>query len=141
MPTYQNDNLNVSYLIIGIDGNSHNVEYGDIIETYRYLNLPGLTKTLDTPYYNPTKAVHSVTSTGVGDDQTIVTNDNTDKIEIYNGSVAEITLFLQSSANTPGLKIPVNAIRTIEGLLNRCAQIVLQFSEAVTAGVIVTELS
>lgn len=133
MPTYRNDSEN-TYKILNISDEEQIVQPGQSVQTYRILTLSGLTKTAEAPYFNPSDGVHDVTSTGPGDDKTINLDSDTDEIEIWNESEADITCFLRAAANTPGLKILENSIRNISALKNQVNAVVLQFSVAVTSG-------
>lgn len=140
MPTYKNNTANditFSYL------DSNNIRQNVLLEAGEsYISeytLPnpggfGLTTVANTPYYNPFKSVDGITSTGVGDDQTISLDTNTDEIEIWNDSPSDITLFLQSISNTPGIIIPKYSSRTIDGLRNKINTVIMQFSLAVVSG-------
>ena len=133
MPTYRNDSETV-YSVLDLNDRKQAVQPGESIETFQLLDLSGMTKTDDAPYFNPSGGVHDITSSGVGDDQTITLSSETDEIEIWNESEADITCFLRSTANTPGFKILAASIRNISGLKNYVDVVVLQFSAAVSAG-------
>lgn len=132
MPTYQNDTQ--SYQVMtDTAGVVRSVAAGASIESYSLTAPSGMTKTAETPYYNPVPAdgVHAVESTGPADDKTVtLTSDETDEVEIYNESDAEITVFLRTTDNTPGIVVFANSVRTISGLLDKCEQLILQFSAA-----------
>jgi len=81
----------------------------------------------------PSDGVHEITSIGVGDDKTVSLDLDTEEIEIWNGSSADITCFLQTASNAPGLKIPAGSVRNIVNLKERISQVVLQFSAKVSA--------
>lgn len=133
MPTYRND-TEVSYKVRDTDNKEQVVRPGDSIETYQLLTISGMIQTAAAPYFNPSEGVYDVTSTGPGDDKTITFDPTTDEIEIWNESAADITCFLQATANTPGLMILANSIRNISGLKGLASKVVLQFSAAVTTG-------
>jgi hypothetical protein len=133
MPTYRNDTES-SFKVLDINDEEQIVQPGDSIQTYQILTLFGMTLTAAAPYFNPSEGIHDVTSTGPGDDKTITFDPTTDEIEIWNESSADITCFLQATANTPGLMILANSIRNISGLKDLTSKVVLQFSVAVTTG-------
>jgi hypothetical protein len=133
MPTYRND-TEVAHQIEDLNGEGQIVLPGDSIQTYQMLDIPGITLTNAAPYFNPSEGVHDVTSTGPGDDKTIIFDPSTDEIEIWNESEADITCFLRATANTPGLKILANSIRNISELKGLADRVVLQFTVAVTSG-------
>jgi hypothetical protein len=141
MPTYKNDS-SAARNVVNTSSQLVWVQPGQAVQTYQLLTSDGWTKTSDAPYYNPVLAVHStITSTGAGDPTTITLADGTDQVEVYNNSDADITLLLNAAANTPGYQIPAASVRTIEGLGGYVADLVLQFSAAVSSGeVIVHEL-
>jgi hypothetical protein len=132
MPTYRND-TNSHQVMTDTAKVVRSVAPGATIESYELTAPSGMTKTLETPYYNPAPAsgVHAVSSTGAGDDQTVaLTSAQTDEVEIYNESDAEITVFLRSADNTPGLKVFANSVRTISDLKDRVDALFMQFSAA-----------
>jgi len=135
MPTYRNDSEN-TYQILNSNNEQQVVIPGDSVLTFQILDLSGMTKTAEAPYFNPVPAsgVHDVISTGPGDDKTINLDSATDEIEIWNESSADITCFLRAAANTPGLMILENSVRNISALKNQADKVVLQFSAAVTTG-------
>ena len=91
----------------------------------------GLTEVSAAPYYNPLMRTQTITSTGVGDDQTVSINRETKRIVIHNSSDADVVAFLRALANTPGLPVPTNTIREISVGCN-VDQIVCQFTAAGT---------
>jgi hypothetical protein len=133
MPTYRND-TEVSYKVKDTDNREQTIQPGDSIQTYQMLDIPGITLTAAAPYFNPSEGVHDVTSTGPGDDKTIIFDPSTKEIEIWNESEADITCFLRATANTPGLKILANSIRNISELEGLADRVVLQFTAVVIFG-------
>ena len=91
----------------------------------------GLTEDSAAPYYNPLMRTQSITSTGVGDDQTVSINRETKRVIIHNSTTADVVAFLRALANTPGLPIPANTIREISVGCN-VDQIVCQFTAGAT---------
>lgn len=91
----------------------------------------GLTEDSAAPYYNPLMRVNNVTSTGVGDDQTVAISRETKLVIIYNSSDADIDVFLRALANIPSLPVPSNSVREIAVGCN-VNQLVCQFSAAAT---------
>jgi hypothetical protein len=75
--------------------------------------------------------VNNVTSTGVGDDQTVAISRETKLVIIYNSSDADIDVFLRALANIPSLPVPSNSVREIAVGCN-VNQLVCQFSAAAT---------
>ena len=133
MPTYRNDSEN-TYQILNSSNEQQIVIPGDSILTFQILDLSGMIKTAEAPYFNPVPAsgVHDIIS--AGGDITINLDSDTDEIEIWNESSADITCFLRAAANTPGLKILENSVRNISALKDQADKVVLQFSAAVTTG-------
>lgn len=129
MPTYRNDSEN-TYKIL----NSNNVEQliqpGESVLTYRLLDLLGMVKTAEAPYFNPSEGVHVLNSTGPGDDKTVNLDVSTKEIELWNGSAADITIFLRATANTPGLIVLAESVRNISGLEDMVDDVILLFSAA-----------
>ena len=72
------------------------VEAGDLFQTYEFLDLTvytDLTKTLDTPIYNPIISQTTYTSTGPGDDKTITLDPDTTFILVYKIQGATVSLY------------------------------------------------
>jgi len=120
------------------------VQVGDIIfgpnevkQLYNYIDLNKDTTgyisfTSHVPFTNPSNWVHSPTS---GDATiTLVSWENTDGIEIWNGSTQLITVFLTSTDNTPGLRVPPSTVREIWGFRGGVKTLALTYGGAVTAG-------
>jgi hypothetical protein len=140
MPTYINsgtENLSLDLRTIPPSG---------ILVTEFILDTTGtdLTKTSDEPYFNPVTAVNALTSTGPGDNKTITLESDTNIIEIKNLSATVIvTVFLQSTANTPGIPIlPGELSKEIaerdygkygNSLKNKVQSLIFQFSAAMPA--------
>jgi hypothetical protein len=130
MPVYKNETaVAITEEVEDLDGKRRKIklEPGET-KTMEYVLLDaGLTEVNPAPYYNPLMRTQTATSTGVGDDQTVSINRETKKIVIYNSSDAEVTAFLRSTSNTPGLPVPSNSIREIAVGCN-VDQLVLQFT-------------
>lgn len=133
MPTYRND-TKFACKVMDLNDEERVIGPSESIQTYWMLTLSGMTKTAEAPYFNPSDGVHEISSTGLGDDKTINLNSNTDEIELWNESGADITCFLRATVNTPGMKILANSIRNISGLSGMAEQIILQFTAAVSSG-------
>ena len=135
MPTYTNNTAaKVTASYVNADGTVIDMifEAGETKQTiYKIVNA-SLTTDAETPYYNPqTAAPQTVTSSGVGNDQTIDIDLYTRKLVIWNSSNVLVTLFFEATANTPGLLIYPQASKTIE-LNHNVDQLVLQFAAAAT---------
>ena len=104
---------------------------GDTIESYDLVEDSRVTKTNEAPYYNPapSSGVHEITNDGTGS-ETVTLASETDEIEIYNASDAEITVYLRAEANEPGMKVFSNCIRTIYNLKDRVDKVILVFDQA-----------
>jgi hypothetical protein len=96
----------------------------------------GLTEDSAVPYYNPLMRTQTITSTGIGDDQTVAINRQTKIVIIQNASSIGMVAFLRATANTPGLPVPANTQREVSVGCN-VNQIVIQFGAA--ASVLVEE--
>lgn len=129
MPTYRNDS-EATYRILNSNNVQQVVQLGESVQTYQFLTLFGMTKTAETPYFNPSEGVHVLNSTGPGDDKTVNLDASTKEIELWNGSAADITVFLRATANTPGLMVLAESVRNISGLENMVDAVILQFSAA-----------
>jgi len=134
MPVYTN---NTSVTITEDIENEHGVRSKIKIQpgkskTTEFILLDaGLTEDSAAPYYNPLMRVNNVTSTGVGDDQTVAISRETKLLIIYNSSDVGVDVFLRALANTPSLPVPSNSVREISVGCN-VNQLVCQFSAAAT---------
>lgn len=136
MPTLKNNGSHV-HVIERIDGAMVAVAPGEIIETYSAaaVALAGMTLVSPEPHFNPAIERSDLGSAGPRDDRTVTIDPDAESIEIINNSVtAEITVYLDSVANTPGLKVVQQSRRTIDGLKGKVARLVLRFSGAVADG-------
>jgi len=142
MPTYTN-NSTATRSVTNASGSLVFVAPGESVETHELLTRDGWGKTADTPYFNPVKAVYdTLTATSSGTDTTSISlHADTDNLELYNNSSADVTLYLTSTSNTPGYEVPASTTRVIEGVSGKVEDIVLAFSASVSSGeVILTEL-
>ncbi|MEM5786472.1 MAG: hypothetical protein AAGU11_04080 [Syntrophobacteraceae bacterium] len=136
MPTIRNDGQNV-YMIQRTDGATIELRPGDTVPTYEVsvLSLPGITVVSPMPYYNPAASRADLASTGEGDDREVEVSPEAASVEIVNSSnSATITVFLDSTANVPGLKIVPQSNRVIDSIKGRVSRLVLQFTGEVTNG-------
>lgn len=136
MATLRNDGSS-THLIQSIDGTMVSVGPGITVETYSVSarSLPGMIVVDEAPYYNPALSRSDPASAGPGDDKEIEVVAAAKSIEIINNSgVATITVFLDSTANMPGLKVVAQSKRTIGPISGKVAKLILQFSGAIAAG-------
>lgn len=138
MPKYRNDGSQY-HQIEDTNGNIVPVGPGETIETYRIYDLSSLTKLSDAPRWNPVLAVDALSSTGVGDDQSVNVAAGAEKIELINRSGVSVTVFLGTAANAPGITLPGWSRKSLAGFRGRVAQLALQFADAVDDGVVVTQ--
>ena len=134
MPVYKNETSSViAEKVENEDGTRSTIKInpGESKTTEFILLDSGLTEVSAAPYYNPLMRTQTITSTGVGDDQTVSINRETKRIVIHNSSDADVVAFLRALANTPGLPVPTNTIREISVGCN-VDQIVCQFTAAGT---------
>jgi hypothetical protein len=134
MPVYTNNTSNtITEKVENEDGvrSTIKIEPGKSKRTEFVLLDANLTEDDPAPYYNPLMRTQSVTSTGVGNDQTIQISRETKIVAIHNNSAADVTAFLRSTSNTPGIPVPNNTLREISVGCN-VDQIVLQFTASAT---------
>ena len=139
MPVYKNETANViTEKVENTEGANKIFKFnpGDQKRTEFVLLDSNLTEVSAAPYFNPLMKTQSITSTGIGDDQTVAINRETKKILIVNASTVDITAFLRATANTPGLPVPASTQRSVSIGCN-VNQLVLQFAAA--ASVLVEE--
>lgn len=103
MPTYRNDSS--GYLsVTDLNGVVQDVAPGATVQTHKFLSITGLTKTDDTPLYNPVAAITDVTFSGAEDDQTIALQTTTHTIRLHKVSGGlNVDLYLQAKSNTPAV--------------------------------------
>jgi hypothetical protein len=134
MPVYTNNTSNtITEKVENEDGvrSTIKIEPGKSKRTEFVLLDANLTEDDPAPYYNPLMRTQSVTSTGVGNDQTIQISRETKIVAIHNNSAADVTAFLRSTSNTPGIPVPNNTLREISVGCN-VDQIVFQFTASAT---------
>lgn len=134
MPVYKNETDEIIVEEVeSSEGQRFNVKInpGETKTTEYILTDGNLTEVTAAPYYNPLMTTHTVTSTGVGDDQTINISRETKLVSIFNNSNVQVTAFLRSTSNLPGLPVFANTQREISVGCN-VDQIVLQFASSAT---------
>jgi hypothetical protein len=133
MPIYKNETSNIiTEKVEDQNGNMKTFKFnpGEQKTTEYVLLDSNLTEVNPAPYFNPLMKATTVTSTGPGNDQTHSVNRETKLIIIHNSSV-DVTAFIRSKSNTPGLPIPVNTMRELSVGCN-CDQIIFEFTAAGT---------
>ena len=131
MPEYRNDGAQ-GHMVINTAGSRVLVAPGESVETYRIYDLDGLTKTADTPRYNPMVANNMITAAGAEDIEVAV-GAETDNIAIINKDTSDVTVFWGSADNTPGTVVPGETVRTFSEIKGLAAKLVVR-----TTGVIAT---
>jgi hypothetical protein len=134
MPIYKNETVvPITERVESQDGTRRTIKIdpGKSKKTELVLLDSDLTEVQAAPYYNPLMRTYSVTSTGIGNDQTIAISRETKIVSIFNNSDADVVAFLRALANLPGLPIPTNTQREVSVGCN-VDQIVLQFTAAAT---------
>lgn len=135
MPVYRNDtDTNIIESFRTADGIEKKivVEVGKTITTEQIFTVDGLTLISAAPYFNPMREVlHTLTSTGAADPKTQAIDIDTKELSIWNSSSVLCTVFLQATANTPGIPVYPNSERIID--LNRNVNsIIVQFATTAT---------
>ena len=109
MPTYRNDNTdNTTFPIMDTDGNLRILEAGQTVESYEQHTGSGLTKTLDTPYYNPLLRRESLDFDQAEAQTITLTADQiaaAKSIKIHKVKVANFSVYISSQSNTPALAV------------------------------------
>ena len=134
MPVYKNETaIAITEKVENEEGMRSTIKInpGESKTTEFVLLDSGLTEVSAAPYYNPLMRTQSITSTGIGDDQTVSINRETKQVLIHNSTTVNVVAFLRALANTPGLPIPANTIREISVGCN-VDQIIFQFAAAAT---------
>lgn len=130
MPTYKNETVELIATegFVFQPGQSHMTR--TVLEDIR------LTKTSDEPYYNPTVAIHDITSTGAADDQEIVLDPITSEVKIWKVSGSTVvSVFLNSlgAEITAKLEEDYEVEVAVKGYVTK---IILQFSHGGTCELI-----
>jgi|GEM_PF-2499338 len=113
MPTYRNDN-NTPYLMRDTSGGTKTVAPGESIQTYRIYNYPGLNLLSRTPYFNPVISIDEVVFAKAEKQELAVNVSETKKILVYGTTGCEVTVYLESVANAPGLHSALGSNDTLE---------------------------
>lgn len=95
MPTYQNTTSK------RLDIGDKIVKPSEIIKTYKYLNVDGLTMISEDPYYNPVILLESVTFVGAETKEVIVPRPEIDLECVVKDTTVKVTIYLNSITNTP----------------------------------------
>jgi len=136
MPTYRNDGSVNIYIKDTVDA-LITLKPGDTIQSYEIRTDSGLTKTADTPYYNPLVDRHSETSTGVGDDQTVELDvSNTSYIKVWKVTGGPVSVFFQAKVNTPAVAVLRAGDSFVTGIKKNVGQLILEFAAAGTCEVL-----
>jgi hypothetical protein len=131
MPTYIN-NGTTSYSVRNTDGDMVTVKHGETVATYDVPDT-GLTKTLDTPYYNPIVALHEVTAS-TAEDKTVTLSAQSafKRLRIQKIATATISVYFTSKSNTPAVLKSWTATDPIVDIVvdHTVATLVIEFSAA-----------
>ncbi|MDA8137936.1 MAG: hypothetical protein M0036_04710 [Desulfobacteraceae bacterium] len=136
--TYRNDTTH-AIMCINSAGQPQRVVPGASISTIYVPTEAGMTKTADTPYYNPVVARHAVSSSGAGDDQTVtLTPATATHVFVWKVTGGNASIFYDSTANTPAVAILRAGDYYQHDIKARAAQLVIQFDAAGTCEVLET---
>lgn len=101
MPTYLNETDKV-FLLEDLQGKLVGLNPGKTLESYKIYSYVGLTRTLDTPYYNPLLYIHEVAAGAPGDITVTLENPETCKtLRIQKIAGAAVDVYINDKANTP----------------------------------------
>ena len=133
MPTYKNE---TAYPVAekGIyfaPGQTHKTDY--------ILTDSRLTKLLDSPYYNPTLAIHSLISTGPDDDKTVTLNTNTTEVLIWKIVGATVSVYLNHTDAGLTIALPEGYEVTLPEIKGRVTTILLKFAHGGTCELVEVE--
>lgn len=128
MPTYRND-ANTPHLMRDTSGNTRTVAPGETVQTYRIYDYPGLTRTADTPYYNPVVSLDEMVFAKAEKQELAVDVSETRKIFVYGVTGCGVTVYLESIANAPGLHSALESTDTLEADLDHNASKVVLVSD------------
>lgn len=138
MPTYKNEKREV--VVAEVANRTFAWQPGETRILPYIVDSPDLTTISAEPYPNPLVAQTLPESAGAAEDVTITLDADTKTVRIDNNSAATLTVFRESTDNTPGLVVLPGKVEYLVDLYNRTSKILIQFSAAVTEGqVVVTE--
>jgi len=135
MPTYKNNTastiveqfLNKDGLLVPIS-----IAAGATLATQYVLTDANLTKTSDSPYYNPLYGeVKTIVSSGVGDPKEADIHIDTKELAIWNNNDCLITMYLNVNTNDPPLKVYPYSEKVINCNHN-IEKLIMSFSAAAT---------
>ncbi|MBI5550761.1 MAG: hypothetical protein HY911_04580 [Desulfobacterales bacterium] len=136
--TYRNDTTH-PIMCITSAGQPQRVSPGQTIHTVYVPTEPGMTEVSAMPYYNPVVARHTVSSSGVGDDQTITLSPATaTHVFVWKVTGGNASIFYDATDNTPAVAILRPGDYYQHDLKGRAARMVIQFSAAGTCEVLET---
>lgn len=129
MPTYKNVSDGM-LKVMSINGNEISVRPGNNVETMRYQDFSDWELVDHEPYYNPVAVRTSVEFADDTDDQTITLNAKTKSVLISDLSGCTVSIFWQSTDNTPPAAIISGGALAIDVRDNFFKKIVLSPSAA-----------
>jgi len=134
MPTYRNDSDHTTYRVENVSGEIVKLKPGHSSGTKYLYDVDDLTKTSDTPYYNPVVAVdHVITSNTEVDIASLAKG-----IEIVNASGQLVSMCFDSVLNTPSVPIVAGSFRNVNNPKDYASKLVFTFSEGnLTSGELV----
>jgi hypothetical protein len=135
MPTYLNETANtITESFKDKNGILEiiNIPAGGSLATTYVLTNANLTKTSDSPYFNPIYGeVKTVVSSGPGDDKTVDIHIDTKQLSIWNANDSVLTVYLNANTNYPPILVFPNSEKLID-LNHNVSQLIISFSAAAT---------
>ncbi len=127
MPTYTNTGVRSIAVEEAIDGTEY-VYPGSTVQTYIYHTNTDLNLDSDDPVYTPLISEDLLSSSGVGDDKTVLTNEETTYITIYDVQGSDIGVYNYDKTNK--LITISNGSSWSWGSNKRTRQLILEFPNA-----------
>lgn len=128
MPTYRNDSDKKVYV-----NDLAYIHPGASYETTFVLDLndyPELTKTSDSPYYNP-MSNRTALNASAGGSQTISINSETKDIQLVNQSSASIDVYINNLLNTPALLLLPSSIIDLQSIKRKIDTLIFSHTDAI----------
>lgn len=124
MPTYKNESEHTTYKVLGISGEVIKLKPGYSAETQKTYDISDLTKTADTPYYNPLLSTTHVLSSGTEVDIASLTKT----IEVLNTSDRLVSMHLDSASNDPAISVIPTSNKSLSIENQQASKVVFTFS-------------
>jgi len=129
MPTYRNDSTTEGYKLTAPGQSGEYVlRPGQTGASVRFVSVSDLTKTSDSPYWNPCES--QGTRTVSSGERTVPLSDNCKKVRVQKVAGTTVTVYLQSSDNKPPIVKDWDASDPVVDCVvdGRASQVICEFA-------------